>query len=96
MLIHRDISIKGKVQNVGFRYRAVDCAHMFRVTGFVRNETDGSVYAEVEGEEAAVESFIKWCAGGPPHARIGKIAVQEGPLKHFVRFAIEEEYNRGC
>ena len=37
----------GMVQGVGFRFTAMHAANMYRLTGYVRNEYDGSVTCEV-------------------------------------------------
>ncbi len=49
---HLDIHISGKVQRVFFRKNAAAQARKLGLTGFVKNEDDGSVYIETEGEEA--------------------------------------------
>ena len=48
----------GMVQGVGFRYTAMHAANMFRLTGYVRNEYDGSVTCEVQGRDEDIEQFI--------------------------------------
>ncbi len=48
----------GRVQGVGFRATARATASGFRVSGWVRNEADGSVSMEVQGDEAQVEVFL--------------------------------------
>ena len=49
----------GRVQGVGFRATARATARSFAVSGWVRNEDDGSVLLEVQGEEAgAVRPFL--------------------------------------
>lgn len=47
----------GQVQGVGFRYRARHAAERFGVTGWVRNECDGSVVAELQGTETQIEQL---------------------------------------
>ncbi|MBE5826631.1 MAG: acylphosphatase [Butyrivibrio sp.] len=54
----------GMVQGVGFRYTAMHAANMHRLTGYVKNEYDGSVTCEVQGDEAAIESFIATIRSG--------------------------------
>jgi acylphosphatase len=54
------LRIYGKVQGVFFRKYAQMTAQSLGLGGFVRNEPDGSVYAEVEGAPEAVENFVKW------------------------------------
>ena len=50
--IRRHIIFEGRVQGVGFRYRALYAAKQFGVTGWVRNLYDGTVEMEVQGREA--------------------------------------------
>ena len=47
----RRISFYGLVQGVGFRWQAQRAADIAGVTGWVRNEYDGSVTMEVQGRE---------------------------------------------
>ena len=49
----------GMVQGVGFRYTACHAANLYRLTGYVRNEYDGSVTCEVQGHEEDIEQFIE-------------------------------------
>ncbi|MBQ3797805.1 MAG: acylphosphatase [Butyrivibrio sp.] len=49
----------GSVQGVGFRYTARHAANMYRLTGYVRNEYDGSVTCEVQGEQDAIDAFMR-------------------------------------
>ncbi|CAM3833002.1 acylphosphatase [Alkalicoccus chagannorensis] len=53
-----DITVTGKVQGVGFRYFAQMEAKHHDLTGWVRNELDGSVRAEAQGEEENLHAFI--------------------------------------
>lgn len=48
----------GKVQGVGFRATAQATASGFTVTGWVRNESDGSVQMEAQGPTKDVERFL--------------------------------------
>lgn len=82
------VLIRGRVQQVGFRYHARQAAQKFGVKGFVRNEPDGSVYVEVEGDALAVEMFCQWCKSGPSWARVDNSLVCEIPLQNFEDFYI--------
>ena len=53
-----EIRFTGRVQGVGFRATAQSIAQQFAVTGWVRNEPDGSVKCVVEGEPREVERFL--------------------------------------
>ena len=47
--VRYSISCKGRVQGVGFRFRCQMAAQDLGLTGWVRNEYDGSVSMEVQG-----------------------------------------------
>ena len=53
-----DILFTGCVQGVFFRATARDVASGFAVTGWVRNEPDGSVRCVAEGEERELDAFV--------------------------------------
>ena len=48
----------GDVQGVGFRWKACQLAEQYDLTGWVRNEYDGSVTMEVQGENMALFVMI--------------------------------------
>ena len=52
------------VQGVGFRYTAMHAANMYRLTGYVKNEDDGSVTCEVQGDEDAIDRFVATIRNG--------------------------------
>jgi len=59
--------LSGRVQNVGFRYTVMRVARRHDVAGTVRNLRDGArVEIDVEGEPAAVESFLDDVLAHPP------------------------------
>lgn len=51
------ITYTGRVQGVGFRATASHTAAGYAVSGWVRNEPDGSVLLEVQGSESEVAAF---------------------------------------
>jgi len=83
---HFKIHVHGKVQGVYFRATAVDKAHLYNVAGFTRNETDGTVYIEAEGDEESLKKFIEWCYIGPPRAVVEEVVIVEGDLKNYQNF----------
>jgi len=88
MAVHRSIRIFGRVQGVGFRFQAKQQADTLGISGFVRNEDDGSVSIEAEGEEEQMEQFIEWCRRGPRYARVEKVDIEEGIVKNYNMFQI--------
>ena len=53
------VRYEGRVQGVGFRYTAVSLAQELKVTGWVKNEFDGSVSLVAEGEEESLMEFLQ-------------------------------------
>ena len=68
--------VRGLVQDVSYRWSTRAEAVRLGVDGWVRNEDDGSVSAELEGERAAVEALVTWCREGPPAARVESVDVE--------------------
>lgn len=58
MPVRFSISFTGLVQGVFFRATTHDIARDFAVSGWVRNETDGSVRCVVEGERDELDRFL--------------------------------------
>ena len=75
-MIARRLTIRGRVQGVGFRYALADEAQGRALTGWVRNRRDGSVEALIAGSEEEVEALIAWARRGPPAARVTDVAVE--------------------
>lgn len=86
---HVSVTVYGKVQGVFFRASAQEAALQSGVKGFVKNQSDGSVYIEAEGEDAVLDRFIAWCHQGPPQARVDRVEVVEGNFKSFASFDIK-------
>ena len=57
-MIRKHIVFNGWVQGVGFRYRAILAANKHRVTGWVRNDPNGSVSMEIQGTEEQIDEVI--------------------------------------
>ena len=85
---HYDITIEGKVQGVWYRASARREALRLGLTGFVRNLSDGRVYAEAEGPEAALEAFVRWCEKGPPMADVTAVKVATAAVRGFDGFEV--------
>lgn len=58
MVIRKHYYVDGRVQGVGFRYRAYYVAQNYGLTGYAINLDDGRVELEVQGEQALVDSFL--------------------------------------
>ena len=76
-VVCRRVIVRGRVQGVWFRESARRRAEELGVGGWVRNNRDGTVEAEVEGPADDVAVLVSWLRLGPPHARVDAIDVDE-------------------
>ena len=74
--IHQ-VTIRGRVQGVGYRYWLEQQARARGLEGWVRNRRDGSVEALFAGPQDLVSRMIALCRRGPASARVD--AVEEEP-----------------
>jgi acylphosphatase len=60
-------------------------AERLGVTGWVRNRSDGSVEAVVQGSPAAVDAIVAWARRGPDLARVTHLQLSdaEGSFSRF-------------
>ncbi len=78
-MVRKHITFYGWVQGVGFRYRARHAAEYFSCTGWVRNEWNGSVTMEIQGEEESIDQVILAIERGT-YVRIENIDSRTIPL----------------
>ncbi|WP_192988420.1 acylphosphatase [Carnobacterium mobile] len=72
------LTVKGRVQGVGFRYMTKMVADQLGVFGIVRNESDGSVYIEANGEPEKIDAFIEEIRKSPsPSGKVEHIDLAE-------------------
>lgn len=78
--IRRRYHFYGRVQGVGFRYYAQYAADAAGVTGWVRNEYDGTVKMEAQGSEAQLLLVLQSLQKGR-YIRIEGIETKDIPLR---------------
>ena len=83
-----DVVVHGEVQGVFFRDSCRTEARSAGVTGWVRNEHDGSVRAHVEGSPDAVESVLAWLRYGPRAARVHHVDVEPAQPEGHAGFEV--------
>ena len=77
VLVARYFVVRGRVQNVGYRFFVEEAARREGLTGFVRNRPDGSVEVRAEGDREAVDRFEHKVRVGPPAARVDDVQIHE-------------------
>ena len=85
--VRKQIIFYGDVQGVGFRYRAFHAAQALGITGWVRNEWDGSVSMEVQGTEEEIDQMILTIQKGT-YVALRDMKVKTLPLEAEGRFRI--------
>jgi acylphosphatase len=83
------ILVTGRVQGVGYRWSAAREATRTGITGYVKNQGDGSVYIEAEGTEEKLNLFVAWCRIGPGIGHVDSIKVSEYPPAGYTDFRID-------
>ena len=79
-MIRQHLKFTGRVQGVGFRYRAKYAAGSLGVTGWVKNEWDGSVEMEVQGIPEQINQLLK-SINSSPYISIDWIDRKELPVE---------------
>ncbi len=78
MIQTQHLRIYGMVQGVGYRFSMAREAARLDVSGWVRNRSDGSVEAVVQGQPDAVAAIIEWAKLGPRGARVDRVEIGDG------------------
>lgn len=78
-MVRKHLFFTGRVQGVGFRYRAAWMARRLGLTGWVRNLSDGRVEMEIQGGESAIEGMLAELKGDS-YIRIDQIDSSDLPL----------------
>ncbi len=82
--IRRHIVFSGRVQGVGFRYRASYAARSLSITGWVRNNDDGTVEMEAQGSETQLNRMLSML-NKDSYIRIEKTVMTELPVEENER-----------
>lgn len=88
-LVRRRVVVHGRVQGVFFRDTCRREARGHGVSGWVRNNPDGTVEAVFEGAADDVRAMVRWAQHGPPSAEVTHVDVLEEPVDGLAEFRIE-------
>lgn len=70
------IRVHGRVQGVWFRAHTRDAGRGLGLSGWVRNEPDGTVSAVAEGPRSDCETLVAWCHEGSPLSRVERVETE--------------------
>ena len=80
-IIRKHIRFYGRVQGVNFRYTSSNIARKLGLTGWVRNEYDGSVEMEAQGTSELINQLIDEMKNVSPYIAIDNIEQNVIPTK---------------
>ena len=84
------ITVRGRVQGVGFRFFVREQAARFGVKGWVRNRADGAVEVLAEGSRETLLEFLEKVREGPRFGGVSDFNVEwEEPSLKYSSFSIE-------
>ena len=81
-------AIYGRVQGVAFRFFTQRKAQTLNLTGYVRNEMDGSVSVYCEGPADRLALFASWLKKGPTGASVTRTEMRKVKSKGCRGFKI--------
>lgn len=81
------IVFSGIVQGVGFRYETWTLAQKLGLTGFVENQPDDTVYAEIQGPKTKIIHLIE-CLKSISRIHIERVEIDEMELQKSTSFEI--------
>ena len=89
-VIRRHYRFYGDVQGVGFRWHARNAADAAGASGWVRNEPDGSVCMELEGQQEQIDAVLDHICSDPwirvDHMEVTELAPLRSECGFRVRF----------
>jgi acylphosphatase len=83
------IRVAGRVQGVFFRAFTQKKAQDLQLTGWTRNESDGSVLVLACGEAESLDALVKALNQGPPAAQVTSIQIEPVDYQVFADFVIQ-------
>jgi len=86
MLKAFQVRVYGRVQRVGYRRFVLDSAQELGLSGYVKNEKDGSITIFAQGNEDALEKFIEMLKSPPPPAYVKSIDVKEAKPRPAIKY----------
>jgi acylphosphatase len=88
MKINKRIKVNGRVQGVFFRKSTQQKALELGIKGWVKNEPDGSVLVEMEGNFSAMMEMEEWLKHGPPLSKVEFLEITDGEVLNHADFLI--------
>lgn len=88
--VREKVRFSGRVQKIGFRLEIYELAKRLDLVGWVRNNKDKSVEAELQGEQGKIEFLISFMKG-LKRASVRQVLREKLPLKEEAGFTLIKE-----
>lgn len=79
--VRKAITVSGRVQGVGFRFFTQQTAINLRITGWVKNQNDGSVTMEVQGTPQQLDALITRLKQGNGYSKVVQMKITDLPVE---------------
>ena len=76
MILRKSDTFSGRVQGVGFRGFTATTAQRSGITGWVRNRINGTVETVAEGDQNALNAFLRQISNGPGPAYVENVEIK--------------------
>lgn len=84
------INVHGRVQGVGFRFYTEAQASDLNIKGWVKNNRDGTVEIDAEGEDKQMAHFLSAVKTGSDAAKVTNVDIEEhNDSRHYTSFEIK-------
>ena len=80
--IRKEFHFEGNVQNIGFRFEVQSHSKPLGITGYAKNNEDGSVTAELQGTQKSINKVITYLQN-IDRIQIDSITEKEIPLDYY-------------
>lgn len=80
--------VSGKVQGVFYRESTRQMAQSLSITGWVKNNSNGTVELIACGSKEHIEKLISWLHEGPPAARVTEVVIHDMPAENHTQFKV--------
>jgi acylphosphatase len=87
-VVRRRVIVHGRVQGVFFRDTTRRMAQSRGVSGWVRNNPDGSVEAAFEGPNDAVDAMVRFAREGPRGASVERVEIADEEPEGLTEFRV--------
>lgn len=88
-MIRQQVKVYGNVQGVGFRFFTLRQAKAFHIKGWVRNNADGTVEIDAQGDKQQMKDFLDMIRIGSPRSHVTEVKVKNVPkLAKYKTFQI--------